>query len=101
MRVIIYSNIWLGAEISATLFTVTYGYLVYCRPYQGAKKGKQVASCTKWGLGKNVVLRLMECLTPTVSIDMFKDNYFTTFRLLTHLGVNKIWHSSNRRTRQK
>ena len=101
MRVIIYSNIWLGAEISAILFTATYGYLVHCRPCQCAKKGMQVASSTKWGLGKNVVLRLMECLTPTVSVDMFKDNYFTTFRLLTHLGVNKIWHSSNRRTRQK
>ena len=30
----------------------------------------------KWGLGDNVVLRLMECLTPTVSFDLFMDNYF-------------------------
>ena len=33
----------------------------------------------------------MECLTPTVSFDIFMDNnYFTSFRLLTHLGVNNI-----------
>ena len=30
------------------------------KPYQGIKKGKQVAFSTKCGLGKNVVLRLME-----------------------------------------
>ena len=51
--------------------------------YQGAKKGKQVASSTKWGLGENVVLRLVECLTPT-------DNYFTSFPLLNHLAINNI-----------
>ena len=54
------------------------------------KKGKQVASSTKWGLGENVAQRLMECLTPTVSFDMFMDNCFTSFHLLTHLGVNNI-----------
>ena len=32
----------------------------------------------------------MEFLTPTVSFDIFMDNYFTSFHLLTHLGVNKI-----------
>ena len=32
----------------------------------------------------------MECLTATVSFDIFMNNYFTSFRLLTHLGVNKI-----------
>ena len=26
-----------------------YGYVVQFRPYQDAKKGKQVASTTKWG----------------------------------------------------
>ena len=35
-------------------------------------------------------LRLMECLTPSVSFDVFMDSYFTSFRLLTHLGVNDI-----------
>ena len=39
-------------------------YLVHNRPYQGSKKGKQVASSTKWGSGDNVVPWLMECLTP-------------------------------------
>ena len=32
----------------------------------------------------------MECLTPAVSFDMFMDNCFTSFCLLTHLGVNNI-----------
>ena len=36
-------------------------------------------------------MRLMECLTPTISFDMFMDNYFRYFRLLTLLGANKIW----------
>ena len=44
---------------------------------------------TKWRLGENVVLRLMECLTPTVSFDIFAVNYFTYFRLFNHLGVNR------------
>ena len=66
-----------------------YGYVVQFRPYQGAKKAKQVASSTKTGLGKNV-LRLMECLTPTFSFDIIMDNYFTSFCLLTHHRVNKI-----------
>ena len=61
-----------------------YGYLVH-QTYQGAKKGKQVPSSTKWGLGESVVLRLMECLTPTVSFYMFKDNYFTSFLCLPTL----------------
>ena len=39
------------------------------------------------GIRKNV-LRLVECLTPTVSFDVFMDNYFTSFRLLTQLAVN-------------
>ena len=35
----------------------------------------------------------MECLTPTISFDLFIDSYFTSFRLfvmLTHLRVNNI-----------
>ena len=45
------------------LVAEAYGYVVQFRLYQGGKKGKQVASCTKGGLGENVVLRLLECLT--------------------------------------
>ena len=45
----------------------------------------------KWRLQENVILLLMECLTPSVSFDVFMDNYFTLFRLLTNLGVNNIW----------
>ena len=59
------------------------------RPYQGAKKEKQVAPSTKWGLRENVAL-WMECLTTTFSFDVFMDNYFVFFRLLTHLGVSDI-----------
>ena len=32
----------------------------------------------------------MECLTPTVSFDMFMDHCFASFRLLTHLGIKNI-----------
>ena len=37
-------------------------------------KHSKVSSSTKWRLGESVVLRLMECLTPTVSFDIFVDN---------------------------
>ena len=60
-----------------------YGYVVQFIPCQGAKKRKQVASSTKWELGENVVLWLMECLTATFSFDIFTDNYFTSFLELT------------------
>ena len=56
-------------------------YLVHYRPYQGAKKGIQAVSFTKCGSGDNVVLRLMQCLTPTVSFDLLMDNYFRSLRL--------------------
>ena len=32
----------------------------------------------------------MECLTPTFNFEIFTDNYFTFFHLLTHLGGNNI-----------
>ena len=61
-------------------------------------KHSKVSSSTKWRLGESVFLRLMECLTLTVFFvvffDIFMDNYFTSFRLLTHLGVNNIWATS-------
>ena len=53
-------------------------------------KHSKVSSSIKWALGENVVLWLMVCLTPSVSFDIFMDNCFTSFRLLTHLGVNNI-----------
>ena len=43
-----------------------YDYVVQFRPYHGIKKEKQVAYSTKWGLGENVVLWLMEHLTLTM-----------------------------------
>ena len=45
------------------LVAEAYEYVVQLRLYKGAKKGKQVASSTKWELGENVVLPLMECLS--------------------------------------
>ena len=53
-------------------------------------KHSKVSSFTKWRLEENIVLRLMKCLTPSVSFDIFMDNYFTSFCLFTHLGVNNI-----------
>ena len=53
-------------------------------------KHSKISSSTKRRLRENVVLRLMECSTPSVSFDVFMDNYFTSFYLLTHLGVNNI-----------
>ena len=34
-------------------------------------KHSKVSSSTEWRLGENVVLRPMECLTPTVKFDIF------------------------------
>ena len=53
-------------------------------------KHSKVSSSPKWELKESVVLRLMECLTPSVSFDIFMDNYFISFCLLTHFGVNNI-----------
>ena len=54
-------------------------------------KHPKTSSSSKWRLGENVVLRLLGCLTPTVSFDIFiMNNYFTPFRLLNHIGVNNI-----------
>ena len=32
----------------------------------------------------------MECLTRIVSFDIFMGNYFTSFRLLTYIGINNV-----------
>ena len=32
----------------------------------------------------------MKCFTPIVSFDVSMGNYFTSFRLLIHIGVNNI-----------
>ena len=50
----------------------------------------QSFSSTKWRLGGNVALRLMKCLTSSVSFDKITDSYFTSFRLLALLGVNRL-----------
>ena len=50
----------------------------------------KVSSATKWRLEENVVLQLMECVTPSVTFDIFMHNHFTSFLLPTHAGVNNI-----------
>ena len=42
-------------------------------------KHSKVSSFTNWRLGENIVLKLMKCLTPIVSFDIFMDNYLTSF----------------------
>ena len=54
------------------------------------RKHSKVSSSTKRRLGGNVVLRLMKCLTSSVSFDIFTDSYFTSFRLFALLEVNNI-----------
>ena len=73
------------------LVVEAYGSVVQFRTYQGATKGKQFASSIKWGLGENVVQRLMECLAPAFDCDIFMDNNYRALHLLTHIGVNNIW----------
>ena len=51
------------------LIAEAYGYVIQFRPYQGAKKEKQVASFAKWNLGENVVLLLQ-----SLSLDL-KSNF--------------------------
>ena len=65
-------------------------YLVRYKSCQGVKKEKQIASSTKWGLGDNVVLQLMECLIPAVSFDLFMDSYFTSLCLFVCLPTLEL-----------
>ena len=55
--------------------------------FRNFAKFKQVASSAKQGLGNNVVLRLMEWLTPPVSFYLFMNHYFTSFRLFVCLPL--------------
>ena len=50
----------------------------------------KITSSPKSRLGEGVVLRLIVCLTPTVSFDVFIGDYFIYFFLLTDLEVNNI-----------
>ena len=50
-------HIWVGYKI--WVLAEAYGYRVQFEPYQAVQKGKQVASSTKWGLGENDVLWLI------------------------------------------
>ena len=65
-------------------------YLVHYKQCQGEKNEKQVTSFTKWRLGDNIVPRLMECLTPTVSFDLCMDNFFTSLCLFVYLQILEL-----------
>ena len=77
-----------NAEDYACVFRSSY---LRCSVKKGVfrnfAKFKQVASSAKQGLGDNVVLRLMECLTPPVSFYLFMNHYFTSFRLFVCLPL--------------
>ena len=67
------------------------GYVVQFEPYQGAKKqGAIRSSATSWGLGESVVLDLLGELSVQTSYHIFTDNFFTSFRLLSHLLEHNI-----------
>ena len=71
------------------------GYVVQFTPYQGAKKGKQVASSTKWGLRESVVLRLIDSLTATIVINNInKTNNANNIRAAVVLNKNRL-HKRN------
>ena len=53
-------------------------------------KQSKVSSSAKWRLRENVVLQLMECLTPSVSFEIFMGNYFTSFRLLINIRATSV-----------
>ena len=72
------------SPIQSHLFQIWSGKIVTLMLQNGQ------TTSTKWRLGENVVLRLMECLTPTVGFDIFTVHYFTSFRIFNHLGVNFI-----------
>ena len=67
-----------------------YGYVIQFEPYLGAQAGKQITSQTRWGLREKLVLDLMEYLPQRLSFHVHMDNYFTSFRLLAHLGEHNI-----------
>ena len=54
------------------------------------RKHSKVSSSAKWRLGESIALQLVECLTSSISSDIFMNNYFASFRLLTLLEVNNI-----------
>ena len=54
-------------------------------------KHSKVSSSTKWRLGESVVLRLMECLTSTVSFDIFVDDLMICgWHLFVYLPTSEL-----------
>jgi hypothetical protein len=67
------------------------GHVVQFDPYQSAKKNGSTRSlASTWGLGELVVLDLLEKLPQSTSYHVYMDNFFTSFRLLSHLAKSNI-----------
>ena len=73
--------------------------LVHYRIYQCPKKGKQVTSSTKRGLRYNVVLQLMKCLTPTVSLIYLwiTISYLFVFLSVSNMRANGVFNKNRLR----
>ena len=84
------SKVWINDLQYIQMYSPVIIYWAHYRPYQGSKKGKQVPSSATQGLGHNIVLGLMKCLTPTLSFYLFMDNYFTSFCLFVCLPITHL-----------
>ena len=74
------------------LVAEAYEYVVQLRLYEGAKKRKQFDLFYFIGIRRKLCSAADGMLkTPTISFDIFMDYYLTSFRLLSHFGVNNIW----------
>ena len=69
-----YNDKPISVEYNICALAEAYGYVVHFEPYQGVKKGKQVASSNKWRLRENVVLLRTEGLVTIFSYYLFIDN---------------------------
>ena len=75
-------KIWVLAE--------TYDCVVQLLVVQGAEKEKQVTSFILMMIRRKRCFVTVKCLPLIISLHIRIENYFTSFRLLTHLGVNNV-----------
>ena len=66
-------------------------WLCYLWSYQGAKCSNATRATEKtWGLGKIIVLSLLDVLPQNICYIVFMDNFFTSLCLLKFLASNNI-----------
>ena len=75
-------KIWFLAE--------TYDCVVQLLVVQGAEKEKQVTSFILMVIRRKRCFVTVKCLPLIISLHIRIENYFPSFRLLTHLGVNNV-----------